>query len=78
MCLLLLVAERKLSSTIFCRPPDHGSLITTCAESSQLIVTTNVVATSADTPSFASTVLSMEDTTGLPKTVLADTSYASG
>ncbi|NVN38735.1 IS5/IS1182 family transposase [Komagataeibacter xylinus] len=49
-----------------------------CAEGSQLIVTTDVVATSADAPSFASTVLSMENTIGLPKTVLADTGYASG
>ncbi|WP_264986405.1 transposase, partial [Komagataeibacter swingsii] len=45
---------------------------------SQLIVTTGVVATSADAPSFADTVLSMEDTIGLPETVLADTGYASG
>ncbi|MCP1272043.1 transposase, partial [Acetobacter cerevisiae] len=49
-----------------------------CAEGSQLIVTTDVVATSADAPSFASTVLSMENTIGLPKTVLADTGYANG
>jgi molybdopterin biosynthesis enzyme len=49
-----------------------------CAEGSQLIVTTGVVATSADAPFFADTVLSMEDTIGLPKTVLADTGYASG
>ncbi|KPH86601.1 transposase [Komagataeibacter intermedius AF2] len=49
-----------------------------CAEGSQLIVTTGVVATSADAPSFASTVLSMENTIGLPKTVLADTGYANG
>ena len=49
-----------------------------CAEGSQLIVTTGVVATSADAPSFADTVLSMEDTIGLPEKVLADTGYASG
>ncbi|GBR07986.1 transposase [Acetobacter oeni] len=49
-----------------------------CAEGSQLIVTTGVVATSADAPSFADTVLAMEKTTGLPATVLADTGYASG
>lgn len=49
-----------------------------CAEGSQLIVTTDVVATSADAPSFADTVLSMEDMIGLPKIVLADTGYASG
>ena len=49
-----------------------------CAEGCQLIVTTDVVATSADAPSFADTVLSMEDMIGLPKIVLADTGYASG
>ncbi|GBR58067.1 hypothetical protein AA18889_1457 [Acetobacter senegalensis DSM 18889] len=49
-----------------------------CADGSQLILTTGVVATSAYVPSFASTVLSMGDTIGLPKTVLADASYASG
>lgn len=49
-----------------------------CAEGNQLIVTTDVVATSADAPSFTSTVLSIENTIGLPKMVLADTGYASG
>lgn len=32
----------------------------------------------ADAPSFAGTVLSMENTIGIPKTVLADIGYASG
>ena len=49
-----------------------------CAEGSQLIVATNLVATTADAPSFAATILGMADTVGLPKTVLADTGYASG
>ncbi|EHH66877.1 transposase IS1182 family protein [Gluconobacter morbifer G707] len=49
-----------------------------CAEGSQLIVTTGVAAPSADAPSFIDTVLSMEDTIGLPEKVLADTGYASG
>ena len=49
-----------------------------CAEGPQLILATNLVATSADAPSFAATVLGMRDTVGLPKTVLADTGYASG
>lgn len=48
-----------------------------CAEGSQLIVTTGVVVTSADALSFADMILSMEDTTGLPEMVLADTGYAS-
>ena len=49
-----------------------------CAEGPQLVLMTNLVATSADAPSFAATVLGMRDTVGLPKTVLADTGYASG
>lgn len=48
-----------------------------CAEGSQLILATNLVATSADAPSFAATVLAMEATIGLPRTVLADTGFAS-
>ncbi len=36
-----------------------------CAEGSQLIVTMGAVATSADAPSFADMVMSMEDTIGL-------------
>lgn len=49
-----------------------------CAEGPQLVLATNLVATSADAPSFATTVLGMRDTVGLPQTVLADTGYASG
>src|SRR5215210_2999500 len=44
-----------------------------CADGSQLILTTGVVATTADAPSFAATVLAMEGTVGLPGAVLADT-----
>ena len=49
-----------------------------CAEGPQLVLATNLVASGADAPSFAATVLSMRDTVGLPRTVLADTGYASG
>jgi len=49
-----------------------------CAEGPQLVLATNLVATSADAPSFAATVLGVRDTVGLPQTVLADTGYASG
>ena len=49
-----------------------------CAEGSQLILATNLVATSADAPSFAATILAMEHDIGLPATVLADTGFASG
>jgi transposase len=48
-----------------------------CAEGSQLILATNLVATTADAPSFAATVLGMANTIGLPQTVLADTGFAS-
>ena len=48
-----------------------------CADGSQLILTTNLVATSADAPSFAETILAMEQGIGLPTKVLADTGYAS-
>ena len=48
-----------------------------CADGAQLILATNLVATSADAPSFAATILAMEQTLGLPKAVLADTGYAS-
>ncbi len=48
-----------------------------CADGAQLIVATNLVATSADAPSFAATILAMQDTFGLPQWV-ADTGYASG
>ncbi len=49
-----------------------------CAEGAHLILTTNLVATTADAPSFADTILQMKDTLGLPTTVLADTGFASG
>ena len=49
-----------------------------CAEGSQLILAAGVVATTADAPSFAPTILGMEEGVGLPGTVLADTGFASG
>ena len=49
-----------------------------CADGAQLILATNLVATSADAPSFADTILGMQGTVGLPDRVLADTGYASG
>ena len=49
-----------------------------CADGAQLILATNLVATTADAPSFAATVLGMQATLGLPGTVLADTGFASG
>jgi transposase len=49
-----------------------------CADGAQLIVATNLVATAADAPSFAATILAMQSTIGLPQRVLADTGYASG
>ena len=49
-----------------------------CAEGTQLILATNLVATSADAPSFAATILAMEETIGLPPVVLADAGFASG
>lgn len=49
-----------------------------CAEGSQLILATNLVATPADAPSFADTILGMKTMPGLPTTVLADTGFASG
>ena len=48
-----------------------------CAEGSQLILATGVVAIPADAPSFASTVRGMKRGIGLPKTVLADAGFAS-
>jgi transposase len=48
------------------------------AEGTQLILATNLVATPADAPSFAETILAMETTVGLPSTALADTGFASG
>jgi hypothetical protein len=49
-----------------------------CAEGSQLTLAAGVVATTADAPSFPSTILGMEEGIGLPGTVLADTGFASG
>ena len=49
-----------------------------CADGTQLILATNLVATPADAPSFAATILAMQGTVGLPHRVLADTGYASG
>ncbi len=49
-----------------------------CAEGTQLILATNLVATPADAPSFAATILAMEQTIGLPQAVLADAGFASG
>src|SRR6185312_6972969 len=49
-----------------------------CADGAQLILATNLVATSADAPSFSQTILGMQSTVGLPERVLADTGYASG
>ena len=49
-----------------------------CADGAQLILTTSFVATTADAPSFAATILAMLATIGLPQRVLADTGYASG
>lgn len=48
-----------------------------CAEGSKLILATGV-ATPADAPSFAATILGMEGGIGLPRTVLTDTGFASG
>ncbi len=55
----------------------YNAQVVVCAEGSQLILAAGVVATSADAPSFASTILAMEQGIGLPKTVLADTGFAS-
>lgn len=49
-----------------------------CADGAQLVLATSLVATSADAPSFAKTILDMQSTIGLPERVLADTGYASG
>jgi transposase len=48
-----------------------------CADGTQLVLATKLVATTADAPSFATVILGMRDTIGLPTTVLADTGYAS-
>lgn len=49
-----------------------------CAEGSQLIVAATMATTPSDQPTFAATILGMEQTIGLPLTVLADAGYASG
>jgi hypothetical protein len=49
-----------------------------CADGAQLILATNVANTPTDQPTFAPTILGMAQTIGLPKTVLADTGFASG
>jgi hypothetical protein len=49
-----------------------------CAEGSQLILATNMATTPSDQPTFAATILAMEETIGLPKIVLADAGFASG
>jgi Transposase DDE domain len=49
-----------------------------CADGTQFVLATNLVAMTADAPSFADTILTMQKTIGLPKVVLADTGYASG
>jgi hypothetical protein len=59
------------------RQADNAQAVV-CAEGTQLILATNLVATSADAPSFAATILAMEKTVGLPRAVLADAGYASG
>lgn len=49
-----------------------------CADGAQLILPTNLVATTADAPSFANIILAMEQGIGLPGVVLAVTGFASG
>lgn len=49
-----------------------------CAEGSQLIVATNMATTPTDQPTFAATILAMENTVGLPRTVLAGAGFAGG
>lgn len=49
-----------------------------CAEGSQLILATGMARTPSDQPSFAATILAMENTIGLPQVVLADAGFASG
>ncbi|GBQ95385.1 hypothetical protein GLI01_28280 [Gluconacetobacter liquefaciens] len=48
-----------------------------CAEGCRVIVEKGVVATTAAAPSFADMILGMEGRIGLPRTVLADTGFAS-
>src|SRR4051794_16901990 len=49
-----------------------------CAEGSQLILATNMATAPSDQPTFAATILAMENIIGLPRTVLADAGFASG
>jgi transposase len=49
-----------------------------CADGTQLIVATNIATTPSDQPTFAATILAMQETVGLPQTVLADAGFASG
>ena len=49
-----------------------------CADGAQLILATNLTANPSDAPSFAATILGMQAGLGLPRTVLADTGFASG
>ena len=49
-----------------------------CAEGSQLILATSMATTPSDPPTFAATILAMEKTIGLARTVLADAGFASG
>ncbi len=49
-----------------------------CAEGSQLILATNTATTPSDQPTFAATILAMEQTVGLPRIVLAEAGSASG
>jgi len=49
-----------------------------CAEGRQLILATNLTASPSDAPSFAATILGMQQTIGLPQAVLADAGFASG
>ena len=59
------------------RQADNAQAVV-CADGTQLVLAHTLVATTADAPSFAETILAMENTIGLPKVVLADTGYASG
>ena len=49
-----------------------------CAEGAQVILATAVSANASDAPGFAATILAMAKAVGLPRTVLADTGFASG
>jgi len=49
-----------------------------CADGSQLILATNMATTPSDQPTFATTILDMKKTIGLPSAVLADAGFADG